>query len=289
MTQHRLLAATCLLAFLSNIAAAEHPWEDTAEPQSVRIESLLDAMTVEEKMGQLMHDAPGIERLGILPYTWWNEALHGVAQNGRATVFPQPIGLAATFDDELIHRMAIAISDEARAKFNVAQSIGNFGQYAGLTFWSPKINIFRDPRWGRGMETYGEDPFLQARMGTAFVRGMQGDDPNRLKVSACANHFAVHSGPEALRHEFDAIAPKRDLSETYFPAFQALVEEGVECVMCAYNRVEGVPACSSDFLLKDLLRDKWGFKGHVVSDCWAVDDIYTNHKVSEDAATASGR
>jgi beta-glucosidase len=262
--------------------AQDRPWLDSSLPNEARIQSLLDAMSVEEKMSQLLATSPGIERLGILPYDWWNEALHGVARSGRATVFPQTIGLAATFDDDLIFRMATAISDEARAKFNIAQSIGNYGRYAGLTFWSPNINIFRDPRWGRGMETYGEDPFLTARMGTAFVKGVQGDNPAQLKAAACAKHYAVHSGPEALRHEFDAVISGKDLHETYLPAFEALVGAGVECVMCAYNRVDGDPACGSDFLLKETLRGEWGFKGHVVSDCGAIVDFDQHHKVTED-------
>jgi beta-glucosidase len=276
-----------VLIFAGGVQAQERPWLNAGLPNETRIQAVLDAMTVEEKMGQLLADAPGIERLGILPYNWWNEALHGVARSGRATVFPQTIGLAASFDDDLIYRIATAISDEARAKFNIAQSIGNYGKYAGLTFWSPNVNIFRDPRWGRGMETYGEDPYLQARMGKAFVKGIQGDDPQHLKAAACAKHYAVHSGPEALRHEFDVSVSKRDLQETYLPAFKALVEAGVECVMCAYNRVDGAPACGSDFLLKDVLREEWGFAGHVVSDCGAIEDFYKHHKVSENAATSS--
>lgn len=276
-----------LLIFACAAQAQERPWLDTGLSKDARIQALMDAMTVEEKMGQLLATAPGIERLGILPYDWWNEALHGVARTGRATVFPQTIGLAATFDDELLYRIATAISDEARAKFNIAQSMGNYGRYAGLTFWSPNVNIFRDPRWGRGMETYGEDPYLQARMGTAFVRGMQGNDPTHMKVAACAKHYAVHSGPEELRHEFDVSVSKKDMQETYLPAFEALVKEGVECVMCAYNRVDGAPACGSDVLLKDILREQWGFDGHVVSDCWAIEDFYKHHKVSKNAATSA--
>lgn len=276
-----------VLIFAGAVQAGDRPWLESSLTTEARVQSLLDAMTVEEKMSQLLADSPGIEHLGILPYNWWSEALHGVARNGRATVFPQTIGLAASFDDDLIFRMATAISDEARAKFNIAQSIGNYGRYAGLTFWSPNVNIFRDPRWGRGMETYGEDPYLQARMGTAFVRGLQGDDPRHLKASACAKHFAVHSGPEELRHEFDVTVSNKDLQETYLPAFKALIEEGVDCVMCAYNRVDGAPACGSDFLLKSVLREEWGFKGHVVSDCGAIEDFYKHHKVSEDAATSS--
>ena len=283
----RLLPALISVLAVGTAYSEQRLWEDQQLPDAERVEHLLGAMTIDEKMGQLMHNAPGIERLGISPYTWWNEALHGVAASGRATVFPQPIGLAATFDEELMGRIASAISDEARAKFNHAQDLGNFGRYAGLTFWSPNINIFRDPRWGRGMETYGEDPYLQARLGSAFVRGMQGDDPDRLKVAACAKHFAVHSGPEALRHEFNAIAPRRDLYETYLPAFEALVEQGVECVMCAYNRVDGEPACGSEFLLNDLLRGEWGFKGHVVSDCWAIEDFFKHHNVAPSAAEAT--
>jgi beta-glucosidase len=287
----KILAAILLLSALSSTAAAqadEHPWVDERLPDDKRVQSLIDAMTVAEKMAQLQADAPGIERLGILPYNWWNEALHGVARSGRATVFPQPIGMAATFDEELIHRVATAISDEARAKFNIAQEIGNYDRYAGLTFWSPNVNIFRDPRWGRGMETYGEDPYLQSRLGTAFVRGLQGNDPRHMKAAACAKHYAVHSGPEKLRHEFDAIAPKRDIAETYLPAFEALVKEGrVECVMCAYNRVDGEPACGSQLLLQDILRDDWGFEGHVVSDCGAVRDFHKRHKVAADEAEAA--
>jgi beta-glucosidase len=276
-----------LLIVTSSVHAIDRPWLDSSLSKEARIQSLMDAMTVEEKMSQLLATSPGIERLGILPYDWWNEALHGVARTGRATVFPQTIGLAATFDDELLFRIATAISDEARAKFNIAQSMGNYGRYAGLTFWSPNVNIFRDPRWGRGMETYGEDPYLQARMGTAFVRGMQGDNPDHMKVAACAKHYAVHSGPEELRHEFDVSVSKKDMQETYLPAFEALINEGVECVMCAYNRVDGAPACGSDVLLKDILREQWGFDGHVVSDCWAIEDFYKHHKVSENAATSA--
>ena len=206
-----------------------------------RIESLVKEMSLEEKCGQLVNGAPGIERLGILPYDWWNEALHGVGRNGRATVFPQAIGLAATFDEDLIFRVASAISDEARAKFNASLAMERYEQYSGLTFWTPNINIFRDPRWGRGQETYGEDPYLTSRLGTAFVRGLQGDNPDYLKTAACAKHYAVHSGPEALRHEFDAHPSAKDFYETYLPAFETLVKEAkVEAVMGAYNRVYGL-------------------------------------------------
>lgn len=237
-------------------------------------------MTLEEKVSQLTYTSAAIPRLGIPEYNWWNECLHGVARAGLATVFPQAIALAATFDEDFVGRVASAISDEARAKYNEAVKRGNRGQYWGLTFWTPNVNIFRDPRWGRGQETYGEDPYLTGRIGLAFMKGLQGDDPDRLKVAACAKHFAVHSGPENLRHVFDAHVSKKDLFETYLPAFKLLVENGVEAVMGAYNRTLGEPCCGSFYLLKEILRDKWGFKGHVVSDCWAVRDFHENHKVT---------
>ncbi len=245
-----------------------------------RIDNLVKQLTLDEKVKQLMYNAPAIERLGIPEYNWWNEALHGVARNGRATVFPQAIGLAATFDDELIYRVASAISDEARAKFNASVSIGNREQYTGLTFWAPNINIFRDPRWGRGQETYGEDPYLTSRIGVAFVKGIQGNNPKYLKAAACAKHFVVHSGPEALRHEFNAVPSKKDFVETYTPAFEALVKEAkVEGVMCAYNRTFDEPCCGNKYLLTDLLRKQWGFDGYITSDCWALVDFYQGHKV----------
>ncbi|MDR3284799.1 MAG: glycoside hydrolase family 3 C-terminal domain-containing protein [Treponema sp.] len=245
-----------------------------------RIIDLISQMTLEEKVSQLSYTSPGIERLGIPAYNWWNEALHGVARSGAATVFPQAIGLAATFDADLVRQVATAVSDEARAKYNEASRRGNRGQYCGLTFWTPNINIFRDPRWGRGQETYGEDPYLTGQIGAAFVQGLQGDDPEHLKTAACAKHYAVHSGPEALRHVFDAQVSPKDLFETYLPAFKLLVEQGVESVMGAYNRTLGEPCCGSNYLLKDILRGKWGFTGHVVSDCWAIKDFHENHKVT---------
>ncbi|MDR0784841.1 MAG: glycoside hydrolase family 3 C-terminal domain-containing protein [Treponema sp.] len=245
-----------------------------------RIKNLITDMTLEEKVSQLTYTSAAIPRLGIPEYNWWNECLHGVARAGLATVFPQAIALAATFDEDFVGRVASAISDEARAKYNEAVKRGNRGQYWGLTFWTPNVNIFRDPRWGRGQETYGEDPYLTGRIGLAFMKGLQGDDPDRLKVAACAKHFAVHSGPENLRHVFDAHVSKKDLFETYLPAFKLLVENGVEAVMGAYNRTLGEPCCGSFYLLKEILRDKWGFKGHVVSDCWAVRDFHENHKVT---------
>ncbi|MDR1127547.1 MAG: glycoside hydrolase family 3 C-terminal domain-containing protein [Treponema sp.] len=246
-----------------------------------KIKDLISKMTLEEKVSQLSYTSAAIPRLGIPEYNWWNECLHGVARAGLATVFPQAIALAATFDEDLVGRAASAISDEARAKYNEAIKCGNRGQYWGLTFWTPNINIFRDPRWGRGQETYGEDPYLTGRIGLAFMKGLQGDDPDHLKLAACAKHFAVHSGPEKLRHVFDVHISKKDLFETYLPAFKLLVENGIEAVMGAYNRTLGEPCCGSFYLLKDILRKRWQFKGHVVSDCWAIRDFYVNHKVTE--------
>jgi len=241
-----------------------------------RVQDLIGRLTLEEKADQMMHNTSAIERLGIPPYSWWNEALHGVGRSGIATVFPQAIGLGATFDEELALRVSTAISDEARAMHNAAAAKGYHKQYGGLTFWTPNINIFRDPRWGRGQETYGEDPYLTSRIGVAFVRGLQGDNPDYLKTAACAKHYAVHSGPEKLRHEFDAIATKKDMWETYLPAFEALVKEAdVEAVMCAYNSTNGEPCCANKYLINDVLMNKWKFDGHVLSDCWALVDFYT--------------
>jgi beta-glucosidase len=250
---------------------------DSSQPLDVRVNDLISKFTLEEKVHQMMHRSPAIARLNIPAYNWWNEGLHGVARSGVATVFPQAIGLGATFDEDLIFRIGTAISDEARATFNASTAKGYHLQYSGLTFWTPNINIFRDPRWGRGQETYGEDPYLTSRLGSALVKGLQGNDPNYLKVAACAKHFAVHSGPERLRHEFNAVADAKDLNETYLPAFKSLVDANVETVMCAYNRTNGEPCCSNNFLLTDVLRKKWGFKGHVVSDCWAIVDLYQEH------------
>lgn len=227
----------------------------------------------------LGYNSPGVSRLGMPAYNWWSEALHGVARAGEATIFPQAIGMAATFNDSLIRQVSEIISTEARAKYNLAVKADRRLQYMGLTFWSPNINIFRDPRWGRGQETYGEDPFLTAAMGVAFVKGLQGNDPHYLKASACAKHYAVHSGPEAERHTFDAIVDEKDLRETYLYAFHKLVNAGVESVMCAYNRVNGEPCCISNTLLRKILRDEWKFKGHIVTDCWALQDIWDKHKV----------
>lgn len=247
-----------------------------------RARALVAQMTLEEKVEQTVHTAPAVERLGIQAYNWWNEALHGVARAGVATVFPQSIGLAATFDEELIERVADAISTEGRAKFNMQQAQGDAGLYKGLTFWSPNINIFRDPRWGRGHETFGEDPYLTSRMGVAFVKGLQGHDEKFLKAAACVKHIAVHSGPEGIRHSFNAVVGKQDLYETYLPAFKACVQEGhVEAVMGAYNRINGVPCCGNKELLEDILRGKWGFEGHVVSDCGAIVDFHAGHHITD--------
>ena len=242
-------------------------------------EALVSRMTVEERAGQLRFDAPAVDRLGIPEYNWWNEGLHGLARGGNATVFPQAIALAASFDDALVERVADVISTEARAKYNALSAEGDRDIYHGLTLWSPNINIFRDPRWGRGHETYGEDPYLTSRMGTAFVRGLQGRGET-LKAAACAKHFAVHSGPEALRHQFDAVASAKDMEETYLRAFRALVTEAhVEAVMGAYNCTNGEPCCASAALMKKL-REDWGFEGHFVSDCWAIRDFHEKHMVT---------
>jgi beta-glucosidase len=255
-----------------------------------RVRDLLKQLSTEEKISLLGHESKAVPRLGIPPYNWWNEALHGVARAGNATVFPQAIGMAASFNNSLLYECATAISTEARAKYNLALQQGHHLQYMGLTFWSPNINIFRDPRWGRGQETYGEDPFLTATMGTAFIQGLQGNDATHLKAAACAKHFAVHSGPESERHGFNAIVDEKDLRETYLYAFKRLVDSGVEAVMCAYNRINNEPCCSGNTLLHTILQDEWNFKGHVVTDCGALNDILTSHKTfntAEEVATAA--
>ncbi|HEX6717692.1 MAG TPA: glycoside hydrolase family 3 C-terminal domain-containing protein [Pyrinomonadaceae bacterium] len=264
------------------------PYLNPKLPVDQRVNDLISRMTLEEKVSQMMNAAPAIPRLGIPQYDWWNEALHGVAFSGVATVFPQAIGLGATFDPRLVNRVGTVISDEARAKYHEAQRRGNYDRFYGLTFWSPNINIFRDPRWGRGQETYGEDPYLTSRLGVAFVKGLQGDDPKYLKVVSTPKHYAVHSGPEPERHRFDAAASERDLRETYFPAFRATVMEAhATSVMCAYNRTNGEPCCANTHLLGDMLRGEWGFDGYVVSDCGAIDDIYKRHKFVKTAEEAS--
>lgn len=246
-----------------------------------RAEALVSEMTLEEKVYQTLHGAPAIERLDVKAYNYWNEALHGVARAGTATVFPQAIGLAAAFDEDFMEEIAVAVSDEGRAKFNAQQKFGDYDIYKGLTFWSPNVNIFRDPRWGRGHETFGEDPYLTSRLGVRFIEGMQGKDEKYMKVAACAKHFAVHSGPEDERHSFNAISSEQDLRETYLPAFKACVKEaGVEVVMGAYNRTNDEPCCGSKRLLEDILRGEWEFKGHVTSDCWAIKDFHEFHMVT---------
>ena len=256
------------------------PFNKKREQFLEQAKKLVEQMTLEEKVFQTLHSAPAIERLGIKSYNWWNEALHGVARAGVATLFPQAIGLAASFDEDLLEEVADVISTEGRAKFNMQQKYNDTDIYKGLTFWAPNVNIFRDPRWGRGHETYGEDPFLTSRLAVKFIKAMQGDG-EFMKTAACAKHFAVHSGPEDIRHSFDAIASIQDMHETYLPAFRACVEEAqVEAVMGAYNRTNGDPCCGSKTLLQDILRTEWNFKGHVVSDCWAIKDFHEHHKVT---------
>ena len=243
-------------------------------------EDLVSQMTIEERASQLRYDAPAIERLGIPAYNWWGEALHGVARQGVATSFPQAIGMAAAFDEALVRKAGDVAATEGRAKYNANVAENDRDIYKGLTFWSPNVNIFRDPRWGRGQETFGEDPYLTSRMGVAYVEGLQGDG-DLLKAAACAKHFAVHSGPEELRHEFNAVVSKKDMAETYLPAFRACVQEaGVEAVMGAYNRTNGEPCCGSKTLMQDILRGEWGFQGHYVSDCWAIRDFHEHHMVT---------
>lgn len=248
-----------------------------------RARELVGKMTLEEKASQLKYDAPAIPRLGVPAYNWWNEGLHGVARAGVATVFPQAIAIGAAFDTDLAEKVGDTIAEEGRAKYNAYVKENDRDIYKGLTFWSPNVNIFRDPRWGRGHETYGEDPYLTGELGKAFVDGIQGDG-EYLKAAACAKHFAVHSGPEAVRHKFDAKASKKDMRETYLPAFEKLVKDAdVEGVMGAYNRTNGEPCCGSKTLMQDILRDEWGFDGYYVSDCWAVRDFHTNHMVTDTA------
>jgi beta-glucosidase len=280
------------IALCSALAAATFaqtpPFKNENLSFAERARDVVQRLTLEEKVQQMKDVAPAIPRLGIPEYNWWNEALHGVARAGLATVFPQAIGFAATWDDSLVYRMATVISDEARAKHHEADRQGTHQRYQGLTIWSPNINIFRDPRWGRGQETYGEDPFLTGRLAVQFIRGLQGDDPKYLKTVSTVKHFAVHSGPEPARHTFDAVVSERDLRETYLPHFEAGIREaGAYSLMCAYNRLDGKPACASDMLLKDILRGEWKFPGYIVSDCGAIDDIYLRHKVVPTAAAAA--
>ena len=271
---------TLLLCGLAAFAACKSPkpvsYQDKTLPPEVRAADLLSKLSLEEKTALVQYNSPAIENLGIKAYNWWSEALHGVARNGSATVFPQPIGMASSFDVEKLEQVFTVVSDEARVKNRLAAESGQVKQYQGLTFWTPNINIFRDPRWGRGMETYGEDPYLMGQLGMAVVRGLQGpaDSPVR-KAHACAKHYAVHSGLESNRHRFDAQVSERDLRETYLPAFKDLVTKaGAQEVMTAYNRFRGDPCAASKYLVQDILRGEWGYKGIVVSDCWAIPNFY---------------
>ena len=274
-----LCLTTLVLAFGQDY---DYPFQNPELNIDARVDDLVSRLTLEEKASQLVYNAVAIPRLGIPEYNWWNECLHGVARNGRATVFPQAIALGATFDTELIKDVTTAISTEGRAKYNLCSEKGRRGQYQGLTFWSPNVNIFRDPRWGRGHETYGEDPYLTSEIGKAFVKGIHGEHPKYLKAAACAKHYAVHSGPEGLRHHFDAQVSRKDMWETYLPAFEALVTEAkVEGVMGAYNRTNGQSCCAHSYLMEDVLRDQWGFDGYFTSDCWAIVDIYEGHDIVE--------
>ena len=275
----QLILLPYLLCVLSGFAQTnEMLFRNKSLPVETRVKDLLKQLTLEEKISLFGYNSKAIKRLGIPSYNWWSEALHGVARAGSATVFPQAIGMAATFNNDLLYECATTISTEARAKYNLAVKQGQHLQYIGLNFWSPNINIFRDPRWGRGQETYGEDPFLTAAMGSAFVTGMQGNDPLHLKTAACAKHLAVHSGPENERHTFNAQVTEKDLRETYLYAFKKLVDAGVEAVMCGYNRVNDEPCCTGNTLLQNILRKEWKFKGHVVTDCWALEDVWYRHK-----------
>ena len=290
MPDHLLKALVLLLAcsfvIMANSSCGKRenllPYKNSTLSIQERVDDLIARMTLEEKVSQMMNSAPAIERLGVPEYNWWNECLHGVGRSGKATVFPQAIGLAATWDTDLMHRVATVISDEARAKHHEYVRHGKRGIYQGLTFWSPNLNLFRDPRWGRGMETYGEDPYLTGKMAVAFIKGLQGDDPKYLKVVATAKHYAVHSGPEPSRHEFDAQVDERNFRDSYLPHFEASIREGhAYSVMCAYNRFRGEACCGSSLLLTDILRNEWGFDGYVVSDCGAIEDISARHKVVE--------
>ena len=284
----KLIFAAVLMIAVSPLRAQQPAYLNPALPVDQRVDALIGQMTLEEKVSQMRDHAPAIPRLGLPKYDWWNEGLHGVAFAGTATNFPQVIGMAATWDTDLVHRMAQTISTEARAKYNQAMRENNHEQFFGLTFWAPNINIFRDPRWGRGQETYGEDPYLTGRMGVAFVSGMQGEDPNFLKVVSTPKHYAVHSGPEPTRHRVNVDVSPHDLEDTYLPAFRATVTEAhAQSVMCAYNAIDGAPACANSMLLRDHLRDAWHFDGYVVSDCAAVSDINTGHHYAPDMAHAA--
>ena len=272
---------TFLLVILSLLlgvrVVAQQDYKNESLPIDIRVKELLSKLTLKEKVSLLGYRSEAVPRLNIPAYNWWNEGLHGVARAGEATVFPQAIALAATFNQELVESVSNVISTEARAKYNLSTAKGRNLQYMGLTYWTPNINIFRDPRWGRGQETYGEDPYLTSQIGTSFVKGLQGTDALHLKIASAAKHFVAHSGPEATRDYFDAIVDEKDLRETYMYAFHKLVDGGVESIMTAYNRVNGMPNSVNKHLIKDVLRKEWGFKGHVVTDCGALDDVYLTH------------
>ncbi|WP_246269501.1 glycoside hydrolase family 3 N-terminal domain-containing protein [Chitinophaga oryzae] len=279
LKKRKLLAYAMALLPVGTLCAQEQPlFRKAGAPLDQRVSDLLHTLTLSEKISLLGYNSPAIERLHIPAYNWWNEALHGIARGGEATVFPQAVGLSASFNAPLAKAVAASISTEARAKYNLAVAAGRHVQYMGLNFWTPNINIFRDPRWGRGQETYGEDPYLTGVMAGAFVQGLQGDEPGALKTAACAKHFAVHSGPEADRHSFNAVVDEKDLRETYLYAFKKMVDGHVESIMCAYNRVNSQPCCTGNTLLQDILRKEWKFGGQVVTDCWALDDIWLRHK-----------
>lgn len=291
----KIIIPILLFGALMSACQQKLSYQNTSLPPEERAADLVQRLTLEEKVSLMQNNSSAVPRLGIKPYNWWNEALHGVARNGRATVFPQAIGMGAAFNDSLLHVVFTAVSDEARAKNHIARRDSSYKIYQGLTFWTPNINIFRDPRWGRGQETYGEDPYLTSQLGMAVVRGLQGPEDSQYdKAHACAKHYAVHSGPEWNRHSFNAedIDP-RDLWETYLPAFKDLVQKaGVKEVMCAYNRFEGSPCCNSDRLLMQILRDEWGYEGLVVSDCGAIYDFFEEgrhgtHKDKADASSAA--
>ena len=287
-----LFSAICIVPFLLfSCNEKPHKYMDTNFSFKERAADLVSRMTLEEKVSQMLHEATAIERLGIPEYNWWNECLHGVGRAGLATVFPQAIGMGAMWDDSMMYRIANVVSDEARAKHHDFARRGKRGYYQGLTFWTPNINIFRDPRWGRGMETYGEDPYLTGEMAVNYIKGLQGDDPDYLKLVATAKHFVVHSGPEPDRHRFNAFPSERDFHETYLPHFKKSVLDGkVYSVMCAYNRLYDQPCCGSQFL-ENLLRTEWGFDGYIVSDCWAVRDFYRkgDHEIVETVEEASAK
>ena len=285
--RYRFLLFFCFCIGITSAQQKTYPYKNQNLSIDKRVDDLLKQLTVEEKISLLGFESKAIKRLDIPQYNWWNESLHGVARAGKATVFPQALGMATSFNDSLLNEVANAISTEARAKNNMAIAKDRRLQYMGLSFWSPNINIFRDPRWGRGQETYGEDPFLTGKMGTAYVKGLQGTDSKYMKAAACAKHFAVHSGPEKNRHSIDVIVDEKDLRETYLYAFKKLVDAKVETVMCAYNRVNSEPCCTGKTLLKDILRNQWKFGGQVVTDCWALQDIYESHKTLPNSVTVA--